>query len=99
MSDGEIDLVKMKRLSDQEVIDQLITYRGVGRWTAEWFLVRTLGRPKVVAGDLVVRKSVGAVYFDGRLPSEEEVRAATAHWGSAGSVAQQVLLHAHVSGR
>jgi hypothetical protein len=46
-----------------------------------------------VAGDLGVRKAVGAAYLDGRMPSEAEVRAATAHWGPAAGVAQQLLLH------
>jgi DNA-3-methyladenine glycosylase II len=46
-----------------------------------------------VAGDLGVRKAVGAAYLEGRMPSEAEVRAATAHWGPAAGVAQQLLLH------
>jgi 3-methyladenine DNA glycosylase/8-oxoguanine DNA glycosylase len=46
-----------------------------------------------VAGDLGVRKAVGAAYLDGRMPSEAEVRAVTAHWGPAAGVAQQLLLH------
>ena len=47
----------------------------------------------MVAGDLGVRKAVGAAYLGGRLPSPAEVRAATAHWGAAAGVAQQLLLH------
>jgi 3-methyladenine DNA glycosylase/8-oxoguanine DNA glycosylase len=47
----------------------------------------------VVAGDLGVRKAVGAAYLGGRMPSPAEVRAATAHWGAAAGVAQQLLLH------
>jgi DNA-3-methyladenine glycosylase II len=91
---GELEAGRFTGLSDDEVVAELTTHRGVGRWTAEWFLVRVLGRPVVVAGDLGVRKAVGAAYFEGRLPSEAEVRAATAHWGPAAAVAQQVLLEA-----
>jgi 3-methyladenine DNA glycosylase/8-oxoguanine DNA glycosylase len=40
-----------------------------------------------------VRKAVGAAYLGGRMPSPAEVRAATAHWGAAAGVAQQLLLH------
>jgi hypothetical protein len=40
-----------------------------------------------------VRKAVGAAYLGGRLASPAEVRAATAHWGAAAGVAQQLLLH------
>ncbi len=80
-------------LDDEEVVERLVAFPGIGRWTAEWLLARTLGRPRVVAGDLGVRKAVGAAYLDGRMPSEAEVRAATAHWGPAAGVAQQLLLH------
>jgi DNA-3-methyladenine glycosylase II len=93
VADGRVDLPTLAGLDDGEVIDRLVQYPGIGRWTAEWLLARTLGRPRVVAGDLGVRKAVGAAYLDGRMPSEAEVRAVTAHWGAAAGVAQQLLLH------
>jgi DNA-3-methyladenine glycosylase II len=80
-------------VSDEEVIERLVTIKGIGRWSAEWVLARTLGRPRVVAGDLGVRKAVGLAYLGTPLPSEQEVRQATAHWGESASVAQAVLLH------
>lgn len=83
---------ELEDLPDEEVIARLIAIPGIGRWTAEWYLARTLGRPVVAAGDLGVRKAVGRAYFDGRMPSEGEVREATAHWGEAAGVAQQLLL-------
>jgi DNA-3-methyladenine glycosylase II len=90
---GRVDVATLARLEDEEVVARLVSFPGIGRWTAEWLLARTLGRPRVVAGDLGVRKAVGAAYLDGRMPSEAEVRAATAHWGPAAGVAQQLLLH------
>ena len=81
-------------LPDEEVIARLTTIKGIGRWSAEWVLARTLGRPQVVAGDLGVRKAVGLAYLDTRLPSEADVRSATAHWGQSAGTAQAVLLHA-----
>ncbi len=81
-------------LADEEIIARLITIKGIGLWSAEWVLARTLGRPRVVAGDLAVRKAVGLAYLDTPLPSEAEVRAATAHWGASAGAAQAVLLHA-----
>jgi DNA-3-methyladenine glycosylase II len=90
---GRVDLAELAGLPDEEVIGRLVAFPGIGRWTAEWLLARTLGRPRVVAGDLGVRKAVGAAYLGGRMPSEAEVRAATAHWGPAAGVAQQLLLH------
>jgi 3-methyladenine DNA glycosylase/8-oxoguanine DNA glycosylase len=93
VADGRVDLRALAGLDDEEVIDRLVRFPGIGRWTAEWLLARTMGRPRVVAGDLGVRKAVGAAYLDGRMPSEAEVRTVTAHWGAAGGVAQQLLLH------
>ncbi|PZS15578.1 MAG: hypothetical protein DLM54_12395 [Acidimicrobiales bacterium] len=90
--EGELDMAPLQNLSDDEVVERLTRLRGVGRWSADWFLARTLGRPRVVAGDLGVRKAVGAAYLDGRLPSELEVRQVTAHWGPAAGMAQQLLL-------
>jgi DNA-3-methyladenine glycosylase II len=81
-------------VEDEAVIERLVAIKGIGRWSAEWVLARTLGRPRVVAGDLGVRKAVGLAYLGTPLPSEQEVRAATAHWGDCAGVAQAVLLHA-----
>ena len=91
---GRLDLAALRHQPDAAVIACLTACRGLGRWTAEWFLARALGRPRVVAGDLGVRKAVGAAYLNGRLPSEAEVRELTSHWGAAAGVAQQLLLHA-----
>ena len=91
---GELSMAGLSSLEDEAVIERLIVLPGIGRWSAEWFLARTLGRPRVVAGDLGVRKAVGLAYGGGAMPSEEEVRQLTAHWGEAAGVAQQLLLHA-----
>ncbi len=93
VASGRMDLRELAALDDEAVVERLVAFPGIGRWTAEWLLARTLGRPRVVAGDLGVRKAVGAAYLDGRMPSEAEVRAVTAHWGEAAGLAQQLLLH------
>jgi DNA-3-methyladenine glycosylase II len=98
VADGRLRLDELAGLDDEQVVDRLVAFPGIGRWTAEWLLARTLGRPRVVAGDLGVRKAVGAAYLGGRMPSAAEVRAATAHWGAAAGVAQQLLLHALAAG-
>jgi DNA-3-methyladenine glycosylase II len=90
---GTLDLAVLPTRTDAEIIERLVAQRGIGRWTAEWFLARFLGRACVAAGDLGVRKAVGAAYLQGQLPSEAEVRQLTAHWGAAAGVAQQLLLH------
>ncbi|HEY8691858.1 MAG TPA: hypothetical protein VIR57_03870 [Chloroflexota bacterium] len=87
-----LHFAELESVSNDEVPRRLTTIPGIGRWSAEWYLARTLGRPVVAAGDLGVRKAVGHAYFEGRMPSEAEVRQATAHWGDAAGVAQQLLL-------
>jgi len=91
---NSVNLQHLDTLGDEDVMAHLTSIPGIGPWTADWFLVRTLGRARVVAGDLGVRKAVGLAYLSGRLPSGEEVRAATAHWGPASGAAQHLLLHA-----
>jgi DNA-3-methyladenine glycosylase II len=90
----DLSVETLADLPDDEIIATLMTIKGIGRWSAEWVLARTLGRAQVVAGDLGVRKAVGLAYLDGKLPGEAEVRSATAHWGESASAAQALLLHA-----
>ncbi|HVN91384.1 MAG TPA: hypothetical protein VMT61_16340 [Candidatus Binataceae bacterium] len=93
MTEG-LTIERLRAMTDDEVIAAITAVRGLGLWSAEWTLARTLGRPRVSAGDLGVRKAVGKVYFEGRMPSPDEVRQATAHWGDASAFAQEFLLHA-----
>lgn len=59
----KIDLKKLFVLSDGEVIDTLITIKGVGRWTAEMILIFSLNRPDVFSmGDLGLRTAVSKLY-------------------------------------
>ena len=92
--EGRASLAELAQLEDEQVIGRLTAIRGIGRWSAEWVLARTLGRATVVAGDLGVRKAVGLAYLGTPAPSEAAVRAATAHWGACASAAQALLLHA-----
>lgn len=94
MGDERLRLEEFQQLEDEEVISRLVTIRGIGRWSAEWVLARTLGRPRVVAGDLGVRKAVGLAYGRQLAPSESEVRELTAHWGESTGVAQALVLQA-----
>jgi DNA-3-methyladenine glycosylase II len=98
VANDDLGLVTLSAQEDEDVIQRLCAIRGLGRWSAEWVLARTLGRPRVVAGDLGVRKAVGLAYLSTPLPSESEVRSATAHWGDATGAAQALLLHALAEG-
>jgi len=45
--EGSLDLEALSRLPDEEIIAQLVAVKGIGRWTAEMFLIFSLGRPDV----------------------------------------------------
>jgi DNA-3-methyladenine glycosylase II len=94
VADGGLSIASLAALEDGEVIEQITAIRGLGQWTAEWILARTLGRPRVSAADLGVRKAVGTAYLGGSMPTPEQVRQATRHWGAAAALAQGLLLHA-----
>jgi DNA-3-methyladenine glycosylase II len=62
---SDLDLGGLAFLPDEEVKEQLTALRGLGEWTADWFLARYLGRPRAwPAGDLALRKAVRALYGD-----------------------------------
>jgi DNA-3-methyladenine glycosylase II len=98
IAEGILELGQLNQLTDAEVVARITAVRGLGVWTSEWLLARTMGRPRVSAADLGVRKAVGKAYYDGRMPSPDEVRSATDHWGSAAAFAQELLLHAQHNG-
>ena len=61
--DGTVDFARFARQSDDVIVDRLITVRGIGRWTAEMFLIFVLNRPDVLpVGDLGVRDGAKLVY-------------------------------------
>ena len=62
---SDLDLDALAGLPDEEVTARLVALRGLGEWTADWFLARQLARPHAwPAGDLGLRKAVAAFYGD-----------------------------------
>ena len=60
---SDLDLDGLAALGDEEVKSRLVALRGIGEWTADWFLARHLGRPHAWPwGDLVLRKAVALLY-------------------------------------
>jgi DNA-3-methyladenine glycosylase II len=69
---SDLDLHALAALADEEVKERLVAVRGLGEWTADWYLARHLGRPHAwPAGDLGLRKAVRIFYGEG-----EDVREA-----------------------
>jgi len=90
---GEVDLAALATCPNEEVVRTLTSVRGLGRWTAEWFLARGLGRGDVCpAGDLAVRKAFARFYNRGRALSERAIRRRAARWGPHQNLAVHYLL-------
>ena len=66
-ADGEVHVHKWPGMDDEEVIADLVQVRGIGRWTAEMFLMFNLLRPDVFPlGDLGLQKGLRVAYHGGR---------------------------------
>ena len=82
----------LDRLGDEEVIEALSSIKGVGRWTAQMFLLFRLGRPNVLpAEDLGIRKGVQLTYRTRGLPPPKRVLAIGRPWAPYASVASWYL--------
>jgi DNA-3-methyladenine glycosylase II len=81
VKDGRLDLKRLRNLPDEDVIAELIEVKGVGRWTAEMFLIFHLARPDVVsAGDLGIRRAIQIAYGMKELPGPEELERIADEW-------------------
>ncbi len=90
---AELDLGGLAQLADEEVKARLLALRGVGDWTADWFLARHLARPEAwPAGDLGLRRAVAAFYRGGLSVPTEEVRAIGARFAPFQNLTAHYLL-------
>jgi DNA-3-methyladenine glycosylase II len=78
---GQLQEDEFADLDDEEVIRRATTVRGIGRWTAEMFLIFSLGRPDVLpVDDLGVRRGFQQAYALDELPSPEHMRSIAEPW-------------------
>jgi DNA-3-methyladenine glycosylase II len=89
---GELQVDHLDKLSDDEVRDQITASRGLGRWTADMFLLINLERSDILPiGDLGIRSSVQRLYRLDHLPSPREVDAIGEKWRPNRSLASLYL--------
>ena len=78
---GQIDHRRFKRMSDEEVVAALTQVKGIGRWTAEMFLIFSLCRPDVLpVGDLGFRTALKRAYRMRKLPESKRISALAECW-------------------
>ena len=89
---GEVELGRTARLSDDEIVARLSEVRGIGRWTAEMFLLFHLQRPDVLSGgDLGIRKAVQVEYGLKEMPPPKRVLEIGEPWRPHRSLASLYL--------
>lgn len=85
---GAIDWNALDALDDEAVIEELVGLRGVGRWTAEMYLIFALGRPDVLAvDDQGLRNTAGRAFGLGRPATRAELQERGERWKPWRSVA------------
>jgi DNA-3-methyladenine glycosylase II len=89
---GELELDRLEELGDEEVIEEIVAVRGLGRWSAEMFLIFHLERPDVTsAGDLGLRRAMQFEYGLDELPDEQQFLEIAERWHPHRSLASIYL--------
>ncbi len=79
--DGSLDFKHINKKTDEEIVEMLVKVKGIGRWTAEMFLIFSLGRPDVFSfGDLGLRNGVKKVYGLRKDPSPAKLKQLSSKW-------------------
>lgn len=91
--DGTVpSLARVRRMSDEEIIERLTQVRGIGRWTVEMLLIFRLGRPDVLPlGDYSLRKAYATAFRKRTPPSPEALAKAGEKWRPFRTVASWYL--------
>lgn len=86
--EGDLRLSRIGRLSDDQIIAELTEVKGIGVWTAQMFLMFSLGRPDVLPwDDLGVRQAIRKLYAFDEMPNRAESERIAAPWRPYASVA------------
>ncbi len=91
-SQNGLDFNNLKTFPDSVIIEELTKIKGIGPWTAEMFLMFTLGRQDVFSfGDLGLRKAIKKLYHLRREPSEKKLLQITKKWSPYRTYAARIL--------
>jgi DNA-3-methyladenine glycosylase II len=85
---GALHVQAWEGMDDEAIIDELVAIRGIGRWTAEMFLIFHMMRPNVLPlDDVGLIKGISQSYFSGDVVSRSDAREVAAAWAPYRSVA------------
>jgi DNA-3-methyladenine glycosylase II len=88
-------LEQAEKLSDEELVERLVSVRGIGAWTVEMFLIFRLGRPDVLPiHDLGVKKGWSITYGKKHMPKPKELLAFGERWRPYRTVASWYMWRA-----
>lgn len=91
VSNGELDLNKLDKLENEKVIKELTKVKGIGRWTAEMFLMFALGRPDIFShSDLGLKNAIKRVYMIKEYKIEEAEKIVI-KWSPYRTIAARIL--------
>ena len=92
VASGRLDFGRLASMSDEQAEARLVALRGVGAWSAQMFLLRSMGRPDVFpAGDLGLRRAVESLYALREMPSIPEAAERALAWRPYRSYAAKYL--------
>jgi DNA-3-methyladenine glycosylase II len=87
-ADRRVRVTDWPQMDDEAIIAELVAIRGIGRWTAEMFLIFHLMRPNVLPlDDIGLQNGISQAYFSGEPVSRSEIREVAASWAPYCSVA------------
>jgi 3-methyladenine DNA glycosylase/8-oxoguanine DNA glycosylase len=91
-ANGDINIEAMADVDDAAVIAELTAIRGIGKWSAQTFLIHNLARPDVLpSADLGIRRAVAAQWRRAALPSPSSVAEMAAQWAPYRTYAAALL--------
>jgi len=89
---GDLELQRLPRMSDEDAIAHLTQVPGIGQWTAEIYLMFSLGRPDVFpSGDIALQNTFQMVVGLDERPSAKEIAVIAERWSPYRAVAARVL--------
>lgn len=92
VENGRVNIRLLSKMNDEDVIEHLTQVKGIGRWTAEMFLIFSLGRPDVLpVHDLGLRKGIQMAFSLRELPKPRQVEELGERWRPYRSIATWYL--------